>query len=550
MAISLERQIRTHKDMLRQENARLREQRLAIAASENQQLQQQQQLQLQLQQLQQQQPQQQQQQQPQQQQQQQQPQQQQVDDTAREHIAKKRKTAIDAKFDRLAGTDFMTWTERERNWVNEVSAVRKRTAEAMNTAEITIEPGIRKLIAEKREGALAKRRRIMEGRCSGLCTDTRVNTLVGWDHSEASVPGMGGVAPPLDPACEQRGFSPDAVTKGPQAFGLETTGGGIPPAHNDASFADGVRAPQAAKQQPYGAEDVLDVTPPPQGLGNPSDRVDCLEQWLEKSMEQQAREQEALDNTLPEGQLEAWLEESMEETQRQEAQEAKDILEHNRRKAPLWAQEPSYSTSSKECWNPLRASDAAAEEAAALTAAAVVRSTILAERSELDDSMRLEASETQEASTEPQADETQGAELGEEWERSFAAYTARQQRPTGPPCVGEPTACPESDLSSKELEGLIEASEMDLPVCWPSGLDSRVAQAILKARSNISSEEAAASASPPEDVQAENWRHRKRRLQLEKEAATRPRAIPTMEQAMTPAAIKMAKMAAKFRRTE
>ena len=480
-----------------------------------------------------------------------------VDDADRERIAKKRKTAMDTKYTRIHTKEFIDWTEGERDWVNKALESRKRDASAMegqasssstddaSVHNVTSEDRAR--IAANRTRAMAKKRKIKEDSAAELVT-----TLVIWNHSEASVPGLGGFAPPnsIDPACEQRGFSPNAVTKGPQAFGLETTGGGIPPAHNDASFADGVRAPQAAKQQPYGAEDVLDVTPPPQGLGNPSDRVDCLEQWLEESMEQQAREQEALDNTLPEGQLEAWLEESMEDTQRQEAQEAKDILEHNRRKAPLWAQEPSYSTSSKECWNPLRASDAAAEEAAALTAAAVVRSTILAERSELDDSMRLEASETQEAFTEPQADETQGAELGEEWERSFAAYTARQQRPTGPPCVGEPTACPESDLSSKELEGLIEASEMDLPVCWPSGLDSRVAQAILKARSNISSEEAAASASPPEDVQAENWRHRKRRLQLEKEAATRPRAIPTMEQAMTPAAIKMAKMAAKFRRTE
>ena len=507
-----------------------------------------------------------------------------VDDADRERIAKKRKTAMDTKYTRIHTKEFIDWTEGERDWVNKALESRKRDASAMegqasssstddaSVHNVTSEDRAR--IAANRTRAMAKKRKIKEDSAAELVT-----TLVMWNHSEASVPGLGGFAPPnsIDPACEQRGFSPNAITKGPQAFGLETTGGGKPPAHYGASLADGVRAPQAAQQQPYGAEDVTagaatgpvsgqqcetrvpGVTPPPQGLGNPSDRAtDCLKQWLEESMEQQAREKEALDSTLPEGLLESWLEECMEDAQRQEAQEAQDILDERSRKAPLWAAKgPSFSASSQECWNPLRASDAAEAAAAAAAAAAVVRSTIVVERAlgsteGLDDTSGLETSEAQEAFTELQTDEEGVVELGEAWERSFAAYTERQQRPTVLPSLVEPSASPEqeSDLSSKELEDLIETSAMGLPVLWPSGLDIRVAQGIVKARANATRGEAAASTSPPEAVQAENWRQKKRRLQSEREAATRPRAIPTMEEAMTPAAIIMAKMAAKFRRKD
>ena len=244
----------------------------------------------------------------------------------------------------------------------------------------------------------------------------------------------------------------------------------------------------------------------------------------------------------------------MEDAQRQEAQEAQDILDERSRKAPLWAATgPSYSASSHECWNPLRASDAAkAAAVAAAAAAAVVRSTIVVEKAEATaaaDTSGLEPSEAQEVPTGLQTDEEGGVELGEEWERSFAAYTERQQRPTALPSAVEPSVSTvqESDLSSRELEDLIETSEMGLPVSWPSGLDIRAAQGIIKARANSTSGEAAATASPPE-AQAENWRQKKRRIQSEKEAATRPRVIPTMEEAMTPAAIIIAKMAAKFRR--
>ena len=61
---------------------------------------------------------------------------------------------------------------------------------------------------------------------------------------------------------------------------------------------------------------------------------------------------------------------------------------------------------------------------------------------------------------------------------------------------------------------------------------------------------ASSSGMPFQVEQSENWRHKKRRLQMEKEAATRQRPIPTVEEATTTAAIRMAKIAAKFRRKD
>ena len=120
------------------------------------------------------------------------------------------------------------------------------------------------------------------------------------------------------------------------------------------------------------------------------------------------------------------------------------------------------------------------------------------------------------------------------------------------------TAAAASDHEDGQLERWLEESmnqDESIDQKVPDAVESQGAptseapqQALPTTASTTTTTGASSSDAPWAGEQAENWRHKKRRLQSEREAATRPRAIPTMEEAMTPAAIIMAKMAAKFRR--
>ena len=317
-----------------------------------------------------------------------------VSDVDRERIAKRRRTAEDTKLNRIQGKEFMKWTGQERDWVNQVTAARKRSAEIMSTVTNTIEPGIRKLIAEKREGALAKKRRMTN---SQVVAAEPQEERLGHDTFDTAPAASYGDAAMTGKWTEAKVQS--------QCKAIE-------------EFLDGLQADSSASGEVGKFLDDLDTFETPGDSCVVSDGQ--LEAWLEEVIEQEAREAEctsgdtfetaAAASDHEDGQLERWLEESMNQ----------------------------------------------------------------------DESIDQKV---------PDAVESQGAPTSEAPQQALPT-TASTTTTTG-------------------------ASSSDAP--WAG-------------------------------EQAENWRHKKRRLQSEREAATRPRAIPTMEEAMTPAAIIMAKMAAKFRR--
>ena len=86
----------------------------------------------------------------------------------------------------------------------------------------------------------------------------------------------------------------------------------------------------------------------------------------------------------------------------------------------------------------------------------------------------------------PDADvDLRGLQLNKAWEKSFLDYTRNLNRLAGDqPALDSPQEEEDvaSDLTSTALQDLLEIADCGIAVCWPRGLDARIARIILDRR--------------------------------------------------------------------